>query len=449
LVLEAAASDASWVVVCQARVDTDGDGVVSTRSGLDGKLKGDALASFLLTGPGPGEPIDALLAFDPTGRFLITDNGGAVWLRDQVSGTRLNLAELGADTVGDASSYLPHRALSFDALGQRLLYLRPGKKKRTEVVLRQLETGQETIVDPGPGEIWRSSLDPSGRWILLEMLVDDTNGNGRLDWPVAPVVRHRCRCAGPVPHKQVRVPRGDRAVARVAPTTGGIAEDAWGLIGPLGPDLVVREPGGRVVLRDPTKKQVELANAECALRILHLDYERGLVLGVCSGGSLQKQLLLLGRGVRIALGLELNPPSLDAPSGDTPRLFPLYPGRDAVLVDLDQKSLYRLNAEDGVLGVDGPRALVRRQAALWLLEPMANTSRSLTELGRELGDWFKSGTMVAVGSWVVDVKSGRLLGKVGGRPLALARSGYALVALGQAANAQQLAVGPLRWVKPE
>jgi hypothetical protein len=449
LVLEAVSTDGSWVVACQARVDSDGDGVVSVRSGLYGKLEGDRLASYLLTGPGPGEPIDALLAFDRSGRFLVTETGGEVWLRDLLSGTQLDLGQLGADTTGDAAPYLPHRALSFDALGQRLLYLRRGKQKPGQVVLRELETGHEVTVDPGPGEVWRASLDPSGRWVLLDMLVDDTNGNGRLDWPVPPVARKRCHCAGPVPNKQVRIPRGDRVIPRVASSSGGAAEDALGLIGPLGPDLVLREPGGRVVLRDRRKKHYELGSEECALRILHLDRDRGLVLGVCSGGPLQKQLLLLGRGVRVALGLEVNSPSVDAPSGDTPRLFAVYPGRDAVLVDLDQKTLYRLSPEDSVLGVDGPRALVRRQAALWLLDMAANTTRAVTELGRELGDWLRSGTMVAVGPWVVDVRTGRLLGKVARRPLAVARSGYALVALGQEADAQHLAVGPLRWVKPE
>jgi hypothetical protein len=448
LILEAASPDGQWVVICQARVDTDGDGRVAVRVGPRGEPEGDRLASYLLSSPGAGEPIDELLAFDPTGRWLVTREGGRAWLRDARAGRVLDLTALGADTESDALPYRPHRALSFDARGTRLLYVRRGRD-RTEVVVRQLESARETTIDPGPGELWRVELDGSGQWVILRVIPQDTNGNGRLEWPVPPVAENRWRCGGPIPRLGVWGERGDANRLGVVPSSGGRVEWMSNLVTPLGRDLVSREPGGRLLLRDPHGKTLELAARECDARILHADPERGLVLGVCTRGPGKSQLRLFGRGIRLDLGVELGPPSLDAPGGDSPRLFAIYPGKDAALVDLDQRKLYRLESGDAVLAVGGPRAVVRRRGALWLLDVAAGTTAKLAELGPELEDWVQNGPVAVVGSWVVDAELGQVLGRVARRPLAVTRSGRTLVALGGDADAHQLAVGPLGWVRPQ
>jgi hypothetical protein len=445
--LEAASPDGQWVVICQARVDTDGDGKVAVRVGPRGELQGDRLVSYLLTSPGAGDPIDELLAFDPTGRWLVTREGGRAWLRDARGGRVLDLTALGADTEADALPYRPHRALSFDAGGTRLLYVRRGSN-RTQIVVRQLGSARETTIDPGPGELWRAELDSSGQWVILRVIAQDTNGNGRLEWPVPRVAENRWRCAGPIPRPTVWGERGDANRLAVAPSSGGRVEWVPDLVTPLGTDLVVREPGGRLLLRDSRGKTEELAAKECDARIVHSDPGRGLVLGVCTRGLGKSQLKLFGRGLRLDLGVELGPPSLDAPSGDSPRLFAIYPGKDAALVDLDQKKLHRLESGDAVLAVGGPRAVVRRRGALWLLDVTAGTAVKLAELGPELGDWVQNGPVAVAGSWVVDAELGQVLGRIARRPLAVTRSGRALVALGGDADDHQLAVGPLGWVRP-
>jgi hypothetical protein len=447
-ILEAAASDGQWAVICQARVDTDGDGRVEVRVGPRGEPEGDRLASYLLTGPGEGEPIDELLAFDPTGRWLVTREGGRAWLRDARAGRVRDLTALGADTESDALPYRPHRSLSFDRRGTRLLYVRPGRE-HAEVVVLELGSARETSIDPGAGELWRAELDPSGQWVILRVVMPDPSGHGRPKWPVPRAKENRWRCDGPIPRPSVWGERGDVGRLGVVPSSGGRIEWLSNLVMPLGADLVLREPGGRLLLRGPRGKSDELAPRECDARVVHADPERGLVLGVCTRGQAKSWLRLFGRGLRLDLGVELAPPSLDAPGGDSPRLFAIYPGRDAAVVDLDQKRLHRLESGDAVLAVGGPRALVRRRGALWLLDVTMGTAAKLGGLGPELGDWVTNGPVAVVGSWVVDAELGQVLGRVARRPLAVTRSARVLVALGSDADAHHLAVGPLGWVKPD
>jgi hypothetical protein len=447
-VLEAASPDGQWVVICQARADTDGDGKVEVRVGPRGELQGDRLESYLVNARGVEVAVDDLLAFDPTGRWLVTQEGGRARLRDTHEGRAIDITDLGADVDRDTLAYLPHRSLSFDARGSRFLYARR-VRDRTEVVVRELDSDRETTIDPGPGALWRVELDSSGQWVILSMIPQDSNQNGRLDWPVPRATANRPRCAGPVPRAGVWGQRGDRTRLGVVRASGGRIEWMTSPVTPLGRDLVWREPGGRLLVGDPQGKSQELVSGECDARIVHPDSERGLVLAVCTRGPGKPRLGLFGRGLRLDLGLEMTPPSLDAPSGDNPRLFAVYPGKDAALVDLERKKLHRLEPGDAVLGVGGSRVILRRRGALWLVEVTTGATTKLGDLGPELGDWVTNGAVTVAGSLVVDVDLGQVLGRVSRRPLAVTRSGRVLVALGHDADAQAIAVGPLAWMRPE
>jgi hypothetical protein len=71
--------------VCQAREDTDRDGKLAVRYGPRGELEGDAMRSYFVLGAGPGEAIDGLAAYDPTGRYVVVVVDGKLWLIDAVT----------------------------------------------------------------------------------------------------------------------------------------------------------------------------------------------------------------------------------------------------------------------------------------------------------------------------------------------------------------------------
>jgi hypothetical protein len=71
----------------------------------------------------------------------------------------------------------------------------------------------------------------------------------------------------------------------------------------------------------------------------------------------------------------------------------------------------------------------------------------LADSGR-FADVVLAGSVVAIGSRVIDLSQAKLLGNVDGRPLALTREGDVLIADGGAPSAERLARGPLRWRKP-
>src|SRR5690606_4334369 len=124
LLVRAAASDGGWVVVCQAREDTSGDGAIEVTIGPRGELSGDRLQSFLVEGSGPGLPIDAFVAADASGRRLIFERGGQLISRDSHDQSELDLSERGARLGTDESPFAPHRAARFSEDGRRLLFLR-------------------------------------------------------------------------------------------------------------------------------------------------------------------------------------------------------------------------------------------------------------------------------------------------------------------------------------
>jgi hypothetical protein len=447
LLVEATAADGRWVVLCQAREDTDGDGRVAVRVGPRGELLGDRLSSYLVVGTGPGEAVDELLGSDPTGRWLVLRQRQRVLLRDTRTQRSVDLTALGADTRADRLRYRPHRTLSFDRLGSRLLYVRR-RGQATEVVVRQLESGTETLVDPGPGVLWRAELDAQGQWAIVHMLVDDTNGNGRLDWPVPPAEQNRWRCTGPIPQLFAWQGRGDTPVIRVAPSSGGATQLVTGFVAPFGSGLLEREPGGRLMLRDASQRSRQLASAKCDARVVHADPTRGLVVAACSGATGRPPLVLLGPGYHQDLSLEVAPHNHHRWPQDTPRLLPLYPGQDTALLDLDRRVVHRLRPGDGVIATSGPRALLRRSRSLLIFDGLTGREHRLPGRTAVLPDVLHTDPIAVVSPLVVDVRAGRLLGKVTRRPLAASRSGQVLVAEGGDPNAQQLALGPLRWVDP-
>jgi hypothetical protein len=180
------APDGHWSLVCQAREDTDGDGRLEVLVGRHGNLAGDEMSPYLIVESGAGWAFDELVSTDPTGRYVAVREGACLTVVDTQSRQATTLPN--AD-LRDDGRFGSHRGVAFDASGARMLYLR-GAEKAT-IVLRELSTGAETVLDSGPGLVWSARFDPEGRG--LEVI---TIPSGK--WPLFASTLAPRRCRGSV-----------------------------------------------------------------------------------------------------------------------------------------------------------------------------------------------------------------------------------------------------------
>ncbi len=431
--------------MCQARRDTNGDGVVRVDVGPQGELRGDQLDGFFLEGPGDGFRIDAFGGSDPTGRFVALVRDGQLVLYDSTTHSEVTLGP-DADTRDDLGSFVHPRAVAFDPTGRRLLYLRrSGPFDR--IVVRYLTLPNEVSVDPGDGELWRADFDPSGDWVIARVITTDTNHDGRLDWTVKEAPAPWMRCQGPLPRYAVWERPGDESEARVAKATGGDAIVAPGLVMPFGDTLLERDPDGTLARVEPDGKRSVLAVKTCEARLLHVDGGRGTALITCLDKKKRHGVSFVDR-----TGVRPLPITLTVAVGDhfvegSPRLIALQPGSSAVLVDMDHGTIDGLDDGDRILATRGARALVLRGRHL-VLHESGGLERAITGDLVPLGHTLWSNDTFFVPPLVVNLDEGVLLGTSQARAIAVSRDG-ALLVPEKAADARRLASGPFRWVASE
>ncbi len=443
VVVESVARDGGWVVFCQARTDSDGDGNVSTRIGPGGKLIGDEVQRFFARGAGLGENIDDLLTRDDSGRWVVVTRSGAASLIDTDTGHEVRLDSL--DLRDDSLSFRPHRAVAFDASGSRLVYLR-GTGKDARIVVRASADGVEKILEAGDGDIWRVEFEPTGRYVVVRLVVDDTNRDKKLSWP-APARTGPRPCRGPVTTYDAWVGRGDSPVVRLIPLDGGKPETVPGFVTTLGDGVVVREAPGRLLLRRAGKTE-ELSGERCGARVVHVDHEREQLVVACTKPKGRPKLELISVGKTLALDADVAHQSQDLTDGSRARLFALYPGNDTKLLDLSEKKLLPLAAGDAVLASHGGRSLVRRKRSLLLHDADRSSERPLEAALSPSLDSIAEPPMVVAAPAVVNIDTERLVGTISGRPLGLAPDGKVLIARGRDSDGTELATGPLVWQTP-
>ena len=271
--VEAAARDGRWVAVCQARRDTDGDGAIDVMFGHHGEALGDAMTPYLIVGGGPGHPFDELIGHSPSGRYVGIREAGCLNLVDTVDGTATTLAD--ADLRDPQPALGPHRALSFDAVDKRVLFLRVSARG-DRVVVRDLKTGHETEIDPGPGFVVHAMLDPEGESVLIDVATGDHLP--RLITTLAPR-----SCRGEALSYSVfgsdELPSA--IVRRIASSSGGRARDVPGLIRSFGKDLLIRADDRSLVVADPQGRRQTIVPAACNATVSHVDASRHVVAFSC------------------------------------------------------------------------------------------------------------------------------------------------------------------------
>lgn len=422
-----------------------------------------------MLGAGAGVPIDELLAQDPTGHYVVVRTGPTAELVNADSGVKVDLTALGADLRAARFDYAEHRSLSFDAGGRFLAYLRAQRGSGSEsrqIVVRELASGNERSFDSGTGDVFRLKLSADARYVVFDALREDTNKNGKLDWPVPEETATHNACAAP-PLPRFRSfeyqGRGDALTRAVATLDGGGVRDVPGLLMSLGAGLLVRQPDGALSF-DQSGKLSPLAPASCGARVLFADAQRGLVLASCvppppktppkSGkrreappATGKRNVWLFGVGFAKDLQRELYETTTDREAVTGVRLVPVYAGAEAALLDLDKRELLPLAAGSRVLAQSGSLALIWRNNELLGYDAEQRRESRLAQGVDRNPDLLQAGGTVLLSPFLVLGPTGPVLAAP---PRAVAVSAGGLVLSGSAPQPPGAApgstVGPLRWV---
>ncbi|HVE81854.1 MAG TPA: hypothetical protein VND93_03365 [Myxococcales bacterium] len=447
----ATAPDGRWVVACQAREDTDGSGAIDARVREDGTFAGDDLVPYLfrpgLTGDPSGEALVALIASSHDGRWLAIQGAEGLWLLDTLRESRARLE--------DASP-----SASFDRLGEKVAYVKKVRGKLLAAV-RNLETGQEQLVDPGPGALRAVRLDADGEMLNLFLDVPPIEPPRATPArrprhpapPPPPPPPPRPVCPSPAERASPPVEKG-AAIHRVMLLPDGKPIEVPGLVRTLGRAILRRGERGELLVQDAQGFEVEWVPHDCGARLLQVDPARELVLVACDGAAGDRpwsEVELHGTRVHKALGLEVLRGGADAWLNGRPRLFEVpktaaRSGKQEHLlrpgwVDLDRK--VALPWEGQLLWSEGGRALARAEdGRLWLADVDLEVSAPVDAPRPGTSPLVAGSPFAAMDGVVMDVREQAVLGEYPGLALALDRAGRVLV------STDPRGWGPARWMSP-
>jgi hypothetical protein len=445
LTFEAAAPDGHWIVVCQARTDSDRNGQLEVKVSPRGELTGDALQRYLELVSGDELELEDLLAASADGRFLVLTLAGRAVLYDTTSGTRTDLSLLGADIARDPNQRNLHRTLVFG--DGALFYVRKHDREQ-ELVERALTDGAERVLYQSTDPVARITLDARNKLISLAVARDATARNGRFIWPHALESTPKA-CQSSVPRYVAANPNADLFSYVVVNRESGETRAVDGFVTGFDSGVVRRDAEGALLL-DRGKASSVVADKGCSGRLLFTDPWHDTFLVGC---TLPKRpgrfgVELVAAGARKPLDIDVAALSWDEPARSETRLLALYPGADSALFDTQTRKLHALHPGDAVLATQAAHALLRRGKTLVLFDAEVDREAALPGELAPFGDVLRQGALVFASPELVDVASGRVLGNVAGKALALSTSGAVLVPA-KAATESSLAEGPLSWRVPE
>jgi hypothetical protein len=146
-------------------------------------------------------------------------------------------------------------------------------------VVRDLKSGRETEIDPGPGLVVHAALDPEGEAVVIDAALGDHLP--RLHTTLAP---RSCRGEA----ASYSVFGSDAApvmVRRIAPATGGRARELPGVIRSFGEAVLIRQEDSSLVVQDAVGQRRMVAPAACGATVSHVDAGRRVVVFACESDA--------------------------------------------------------------------------------------------------------------------------------------------------------------------
>ncbi|RKH91360.1 hypothetical protein D7Y21_03045 [Corallococcus sp. AB045] len=448
------ASDGRWILACQAREDTNGDGRIETVFGYHGNIVGDALRPYLFLEPGAGIRIDEVLAVAPTGRFLVLVRDTTLWLLDVEAREEKVLA---SEVIPDTTSPQPPLRASFSRDGLRLLYLRP-EAGRPVAVVRDLLQGTERVLDAGRGLIGQVLLDPSGQWAVFDV-VEDTNSDGKESWPQEDTTLASATCRGPVSSSSHFGWEGDTPVRRYRRLEGGPLLQGDDILQPMGEGMLRRAPDRSIILEHADGRRETWVPSSCNATLVFADAVHEQVVVVCETQPELGPVELHGARVHQPLGWRVSLPFSDryvGLSGSDGRLLSLLassePGPSKAVdtvIDLKQRTVRVVPFGDLVASL-GAHALLQERVKpvepdgrwgerLWLWNVETGFPPNVLSESPDSG-LLRAGDTVLIMGKRIDLRTGKVLGEAS-EALALDIQGRVLRPIEPSSPLS----GPVRW----
>lgn len=434
LALQAMAHDGSWLVICQARSDTDGKPGIEVHLGMHGMTGGDRLDPYLVLGSGAGLPIDSFASGALDGRWVAVIRNGALALIDAQRRTELVLP--GADVRDDGYPFGHARAASLAANGTRLAYLRRDHE-RDQIVIRDLPSGDERVV-PVAGLVWRVDVDDAGRWAQVYVIRADTDHDGKLAWPAMATSMSARGCRGPIMSYSTGGLRGDKPTELwLDLASGTIVEDPT-IVRAVGDQLL------RVAADDTVRLGSDvIAGAACHAELRYVSASPPRVLATCGARAepdpqttAKAPVRVLGAGLDVA----------------TTELAERYPARDREPELLHGRFWCSEHCYDLATGraatlpgrlwthVDD-RAMVATAGGWAVYDLVAGTTTPMIKTVKDPQDAPR--TLVRFGDALYSIISGRRVA-TSGDPI-VGHDAAGRVLLGPSGKADGLPPGPLHW----
>ena len=452
--LQAIAPDGRWLVLCQARRDTDRDGGIGVRYGYHGDSYGDRMEPYLVRGTGPGVRLDTFIGSDGAGRWVAYVRRGRLLLWDSHTDRRIDLTTRVPVSRDDNHPFGAHLAGSFDHAGTRFVYLRRGRNRGLRAVVHELATGDERPLDHGRGDLWRAAFDPGGAFVIARVIPPGQ----RLARRVSSLSDRRCR--GPVMSYSVFGSTG--AETRLLRVTGGPPMSVEGVLSVRGNSVLRRSPDG--ALRQRTDDEVTLLGPPtCGARLLGIGPRGDDLLVACQAEGDPAPIARFSPEGRRDVGLVAPHTERDVVGSYYTRIWSRWRDHGTDLLDFETGRVWRLGPERDVVAVEGdltllfghPYAAREREPWFGVLDLRTGAQRALPVTvatygaRRRAGRWYVRQEPNTERSVVIDLSAGRVAGHVPGRALAVATDGRVLLARASRFAGRSAAWGPLRWVRPK
>jgi WD40 repeat protein len=389
--------------------------------------------------------MDEYAGSDPSGRVVAFAKNDKLTLLDTLNNT---LVTLDADTRAAQASFQQLRSVSFSDDGAWLAYAKDDRN----VTLRDLTTEHETTYTLEEPKLYRLRFAAGGRFLMLEVVVNDSNKNGKLQW-LTPERTQRAPCPSPVPTYNVWQFPGDTPDTRLLDVQTGNMIAPQGFALAAGNVYVERTEDQALLVHEPGKPVRNVSSAECTGRVMHVDLVTGnLLFGCASAWGQRRNIFLRSTDSRIALNFDLAAYELDTRLPTAEPNIVLYPGNQTLVFNTRTRERWPLLDGTRVLTIDGTTALVEHSQKLRLikLNPDASHSALTPPVTRpEYAGVVRQGTWVSVGNEVFHLARNVHAGAfaTADTPLSLSTAGQGLYPA-RSASPTTLGMGPLRWVPP-
>jgi hypothetical protein len=279
--------------------------------------------------------------------------------------------------------------------------------------VRELESGVESPLDPGPGLLVRAALSGDGTSIDVIVVALDTDGNGKLEAPKQRTSLYQGGCAGPAYAAYFGGRSGDAPIHRVLAIDGSLRRDVPGFVGFVGRRWVRRLDDGALRIEAATGEPTTIAAAALKAKVLATDDASGVVLLAPSADGDEVAVLEAGpTGVHeIGVRLHVDAKVRDVTRRRSDRITEFGPRDESEFHAFDWSKGAPVATRGRLVACEGAHALVLRDETLVLLDVDSRTETALPgTIEHFYGEVWRAGPFAAMNGLVIDLVHAKVVG---------------------------------------